>query len=50
MVVLIFPIVALVFCDLPNSVGLENNVNIICLLCTSPSPPDGLLSRMPSSA
>ena len=28
-VMLIFPIVALVFCDLPNSVGLENNVNII---------------------
>ena len=27
-----------------------NDLNIICLLYTSPSPRDGLLSRMPSSA
>ena len=26
------------------------NENVICLLYTSPSPRDGLLSRMPSSA
>ena len=26
------------------------DVNIVCLLYTSPSPRDGLLSRMPSSA
>ena len=31
--------------DLYNEVGLEG-----CLLYTSPSPRDGLLSRMPSSA
>ena len=29
--------------------GIED-MNIICLLYTSPSPRDGLLSRMPSSA
>ena len=28
----------------------ETNENKICLLYTSPSPRDGLLSRMPSSA
>ena len=28
----------------------QGEVNIICLLYTSPSPRDGLLSRMPSSA
>ena len=28
----------------------QNHVSIICLLYTSPSPRDGLLSRMPSSA
>ena len=28
----------------------ELNLNINCLLYTSPSPRDGLLSRMPSSA
>ena len=36
-----------------NSVGdLVKNVDVIitCLLYTSPSPRDGLLSRMPSSA
>ena len=30
--------------------GIENCVQYICLLYTSPSPRDGLLSRMPSSA
>ena len=33
---------------LPESV--RNNMGYICLLYTSPSPRDGLLSRMPSSA
>ena len=28
----------------------QNGENLICLLYTSPSPRDGLLSRMPSSA
>ena len=44
--------------DAPNTLALafssarENNVGlgISCLLYTSPSPRDGLLSRMPSSA
>ena len=27
-----------------------NNIDYVCLLYTSPSPRDGLLSRMPSSA
>ena len=31
-------------------VGLLKGINIVCLLYTSPSPRDGLLSRMPSSA
>ena len=30
--------------------ALENQLSIPCLLYTSPSPRDGLLSRMPSSA
>ena len=30
--------------------NLRNQLNNICLLYTSPSPRDGLLSRMPSSA
>ena len=30
--------------------NLENELSTICLLYTSPSPRDGLLSRMPSSA
>ena len=35
----------------PSSLpGLEIDEKIICLLYTSPSPRDGLLSRMPSSA
>ena len=29
---------------------LKSGVDVICLLYTSPSPRDGLLSRMPSSA
>ena len=29
---------------------LDENKGLICLLYTSPSPRDGLLSRMPSSA
>ena len=36
-----------------QSVAMENNLAetaYICLLYTSPSPRDGLLSRMPSSA
>ena len=33
---------------LPKSVRVE--ISMICLLYTSPSPRDGLLSRMPSSA
>ena len=28
----------------------DNDKNTVCLLYTSPSPRDGLLSRMPSSA
>ena len=31
-------------------VNADNNENYTCLLYTSPSPRDGLLSRMPSSA
>ena len=30
--------------------GIKNDIYSICLLYTSPSPRDGLLSRMPSSA
>ena len=33
---------------LPNTTKIINEIN--CLLYTSPSPRDGLLSRMPSSA
>ena len=34
-----------------NEIGLQSGINVIgCLLYTSPSPRDGLLSRMPSSA
>ena len=33
-----------------NLNGLEEDVARVCLLYTSPSPRDGLLSRMPSSA
>ena len=38
-------------CDLAASVDVaEASVSQVCLLYTSPSPRDGLLSRMPSSA
>ena len=33
-----------------SSIGMNERVITICLLYTSPSPRDGLLSRMPSSA
>ena len=33
-----------------NTGNLAHSMNEICLLYTSPSPRDGLLSRMPSSA
>ena len=33
-----------------NLTGIASTDNITCLLYTSPSPRDGLLSRMPSSA
>ena len=40
-----------VFADLANLNSKENGIELqICLLYTSPSPRDGLLSRMPSSA
>ena len=34
----------------PNGSGKSTILRSICLLYTSPSPRDGLLSRMPSSA
>ena len=34
----------------PDWSGIHVNKHAICLLYTSPSPRDGLLSRMPSSA
>ena len=39
-----------VFCILAIFVGSEFSLIVPCLLYTSPSPRDGLLSRMPSSA
>ena len=36
--------------DYPNGTKKEKGPFLICLLYTSPSPRDGLLSRMPSSA
>ena len=36
--------------ELINNSEWLRNLNYICLLYTSPSPRDGLLSRMPSSA
>ena len=36
--------------ELIAQMGLMGNENKVCLLYTSPSPRDGLLSRMPSSA
>ena len=39
------------YAEINNALGLSENASIIsCLLYTSPSPRDGLLSRMPSSA
>ena len=45
----------LLVCDVPDYRHLTyhfgiNHVEKVCLLYTSPSPRDGLLSRMPSSA
>ena len=37
-------------CNLNDGYTLEDVVEHSCLLYTSPSPRDGLLSRMPSSA
>ena len=36
--------------QLADNTGEEKNASKNCLLYTSPSPRDGLLSRMPSSA
>ena len=36
--------------DLKVFVDTDADIRLICLLYTSPSPRDGLLSRMPSSA
>ena len=36
--------------DIPHEQGSHAGQSRICLLYTSPSPRDGLLSRMPSSA
>ena len=35
---------------LASASTLEKDLGVVCLLYTSPSPRDGLLSRMPSSA
>ena len=35
---------------LSTGASRQDNINVTCLLYTSPSPRDGLLSRMPSSA
>ena len=40
----------LFFTKRPSMVAPEHDDGILCLLYTSPSPRDGLLSRMPSSA
>ena len=39
-----------IYCLTRLGFGLSSAPRIICLLYTSPSPRDGLLSRMPSSA
>ena len=39
-----------VFCAFISSTILVGALHVVCLLYTSPSPRDGLLSRMPSSA
>ena len=36
--------------ETPKDVAEKSDIVITCLLYTSPSPRDGLLSRMPSSA
>ena len=43
---------ALLFTEMVNATSLEMGHGLckVCLLYTSPSPRDGLLSRMPSSA
>ena len=41
---------ALIVCDAAGGVYVFNGQSGDCLLYTSPSPRDGLLSRMPSSA
>ena len=45
------PNIAIVLHPNPKHGGtMDSKVNYACLLYTSPSPRDGLLSRMPSSA
>ena len=44
-----YPVFAILFLDFGLTVGQFAVLNA-CLLYTSPSPRDGLLSRMPSSA
>ena len=46
----VLPAVAYIFSAIPNVLSLISAVLDACLLYTSPSPRDGLLSRMPSSA
>ena len=36
--------------DFEKKIGTNKKITYVCLLYTSPSPRDGLLSRMPSSA
>ena len=38
------------FCEMDKRPNLDGHMSFICLLYTSPSPRDGLLARMPSSA
>ena len=45
-----YPADKAVFEDASGHVSLPHDLFIACLLYTSPSPRDGLLSRMPSSA
>ena len=39
-----------IYLDNPAGIGEHSDLAETCLLYTSPSPRDGLLSRMPSSA
>ena len=39
-----------IICNIPLNTDLSEQISSFCLLYTSPSPRDGLLSRMPSSA